>query len=124
MENGHKKRGNHITSVIITTVVLLFQLTVISPSLAQESPTHNLGEKIFQTHCAACHPNGSNIIRRGKNLKLKALKRYGYDSPEAIIQIVTQGKNNMSAFGNRLTEDEIKAVAEYVLTQAKNNWKS
>lgn len=124
MKNSHRKKQNYTIHLLSLLLLLLLQLTVVSPSLATEVTKTSLGEKIFQTHCAGCHPNGSNIIRRGKNLKLKALKRYGYDSPEAIIQIVTQGKNNMSAFGNRLTEDEIKAVAEYVLTQAKNNWKS
>lgn len=58
-----------------------------------------------------------------KNLKLKALHRNGYDSVEAITQIVSNGKNNMSAFSNRLSEREIKEVAEYVLQQAENNWK-
>lgn len=80
-------------------------------------------KKIFELNCAGCHPNGNNIIRRGKNLKLKALHRNGYDSVEAITQIVSNGKNNMSAFSNRLSEREIKEVAEYVLQQAENNWK-
>ena len=33
------------------------------------------GAELFQQHCAACHRNGGNIIRRGKTLKLKALER-------------------------------------------------
>jgi cytochrome c6 len=35
---------------------------------------------LFDVQCAGCHPNGGNIIRRGKNLKLRALKRQGMDS--------------------------------------------
>lgn len=54
------------------------------------------GAKVFEVNCAGCHINGGNIVRRGKNLKMKALKKNGMDSIEAIASIVTNGKNNMS----------------------------
>jgi cytochrome c6 len=82
----------------------------------------DLGPKIFQTECAACHAGGGNIIRRGKNLKLKALERNHLDTLAAIETLVTQGKGNMSAYGDRLTPDEITAVSAYVLAQAAQNW--
>ncbi|NJR61661.1 MAG: c-type cytochrome [Cyanobacteria bacterium CRU_2_1] len=81
------------------------------------------GAQVFSVHCAGCHLNGGNIIRRGKNLKLKALQRNGYDSVEAIAQIITNGKNNMSAYRDRLTEQEIRDVATYVLEQAEQGWR-
>lgn len=107
---------------IIISLILTINLLFIFPVNA-ETVINNQPEKIFELNCAGCHPNGNNIIRRGKNLKLKALHRNGYDSVEAITQIVSNGKNNMSAFSNRLSETEIKQVAEYVLQQAENNWK-
>jgi cytochrome c6 len=79
--------------------------------------------KIFEANCAGCHINGGNIIRRGKNLRIKALKKYQMDSVEAISHIVTYGKNNMSAYKDRLSESEINAVSSYVLKQAENNWR-
>jgi len=81
------------------------------------------GAKLFEFHCAGCHVNGGNIIRRGKNLRLKALKRHGYDSVESIVDIVTHGKNNMSAYSDRISEQDIDKLAKYVLNQAENNWK-
>lgn len=81
------------------------------------------GAKIFTANCAGCHLNGGNIIRRGKNLQIKALKKYNMDSIEAISHIVTYGKNNMSAYKDRLSESEIQTVATYVLKQAENNWR-
>jgi cytochrome c6 len=82
------------------------------------------GAKIFNVNCAGCHVNGGNIIRRNKNLKLKALQKNKMDSLEAIEEIVTNGKNNMSAYRDRLSPQEIEIVSSYVLEQAKNNWKS
>lgn len=80
-------------------------------------------DELFEIHCAGCHPNGANIIRRGKNLKQKALKRYGYESVDAIATLITNGKGLMSAYDDRLSQDEITSLASYVLEQAAVNWK-
>lgn len=97
----------------------LFWLSINNAVLATET---NKGAEIFQTHCVGCHPNGSNIIRRGKNLKLRALKRNKVATIEKIAALVTNGKNNMSAYKDRLTPQEIDAVAHYVLEKANHNW--
>lgn len=106
-------------------IISLFALMVIFPPLvlASETGEINPGAKIFNVHCAGCHPNGNNIIRRGKNLKQKALKRNGVDNLDAIASLVSNGKNNMSAFKERLSEKQINLVANYVLEKAENNWK-
>jgi cytochrome c6 len=85
----------------------------------------NMGaaSQIFEANCAGCHINGGNIVRRGKNLFSKALKRNNMDSIEAIVGIVTNGKNNMSAYKDKLTTQQIQEVATYVLQQAENNWR-
>ncbi|MBW4478268.1 MAG: c-type cytochrome [Tolypothrix brevis GSE-NOS-MK-07-07A] len=106
--------------VKIILLILLVNINLISPALADDTIN---GTQIFSVHCAGCHINGSNIIRRGKNLKMKALKKNNMDSIEAIASIITNGKNNMSAYKERLTEQQIQDVATYVLEQAENNWR-
>ena len=81
------------------------------------------GAKIFQANCAGCHIKGGNIIRRGKNLKLKALRKNKVDTLDAIASLVTNGKNNMSAYGDRLTAQEIEDVSAYILERAATNWR-
>ncbi len=88
-----------------------------APAWADNSPT-----QLFELQCAGCHVNGGNIIRRGKTLKLKALEKNGYGTREAIVEIITYGKGNMSAYKDRLSETEIQSVAEYVLDRANQNW--
>lgn len=107
-----------LSILIIAIVLLLFSYPQLG--IATEA---NQGEKIFNIYCAGCHPNGNNIIRRAKSLKKAALKKYKRDSIETISELVTYGKNNMSAFKDRLSEEKINAVAKYVLEQAENNWK-
>lgn len=80
------------------------------------------GARIFEQNCVGCHPHGGNIIRRGKNLKKKALQKHKINSLEAISYLVTNGKNNMSAFQGRLSRSEIEVVSRYVLEQAERNW--
>ncbi len=90
-----------------------------SPAAVSSEPA---GAALFDLNCAGCHAHGGNIIRRGKNLKQKTLVRRGYGETEAIAQIITQGKGAMPAYADRLTAEEIEAIATYVLQQAESGW--
>jgi cytochrome c6 len=103
---------------LISAIIVV--ITNINPALALDL---NQGEKVFNITCAGCHINGGNIVRRGKNLQLKTLEKNNLDTEEAIINLVTYGKNNMSAYQDKLTTEQIENVAAYVLEKAKNNWK-
>jgi cytochrome c6 len=108
---------------LIHLILFTFCLWIINFTLPANALDTQNGSEVFSVHCAGCHINGGNIIRRGKNLKKNALKKYGMDSLEAITNIVTNGKSNMSAYKEKLTTEEIQNVAAYVLEQAENNWK-
>lgn len=79
--------------------------------------------QLFELHCAGCHVNGGNIIRRGKNLKARALARNGIDSPAAVATLIRQGKGLMSAYGDRFTPDQVEALAAYVWQRSQENWR-
>ncbi|MBW4628348.1 MAG: c-type cytochrome [Brasilonema octagenarum HA4186-MV1] len=112
------KLKNLIIILLLTFIVL--NLNFIPTAFATDTVN---AQKIFSVQCAGCHINGSNIIRRGKNLKLKALKKYHMDSIEAISSIVTNGKNNMPAYEDRLSKQEIQDLSAYVLEQAEKGWR-
>jgi cytochrome c6 len=108
----------------LLAIALLALLALPTPVLATNLPADlPSGAKVFEVHCAGCHINGGNIVRRGKNLKLKTLQKNHMDSIAAIAEIVTNGKNNMSAYRDRLTDPQIQEVATYVLEKAEQNWK-
>jgi len=102
---------------LIAWIVLL--TSIASPAFADLDN----GAKVFQANCAGCHVNGKNIVRRRKNLKLKALHKYKVDNIDAIASLVTNGKGIMSAYGDKLTSEEIANVSAYVLQRAEQNWK-
>ena len=103
--------------VCLCFIAIAFILVNPYPAAASDS-----GGEIFTANCAGCHAKGGNIIRRGKNLKTKALKRNGVDSQEAVVSLVTGGKGIMPAYRDRLTAEEIAAVSHYVLEQAATDW--
>lgn len=115
------KQENNLKRLLITLLITLSLLTIPFNS-AFAADTAN-GAKIFSAECAGCHINGGNIIRRGKNLKLKALKRNNLDSLEEIASLVSNGKNIMSAYKDKLSEQQIQDVSAYVLEQAAKDWR-
>jgi cytochrome c6 len=129
---NNSRRMNLVKRPLKTLFAIAFFALVLfavpAPVFAADLPTgapnsESSGAKVFEIHCAGCHINGGNIVRRGKNLKLKTLQKNQMDSIAAITEIVTNGKNNMSAYRDRLTEPQIQEVATYVLDQAEHNWK-
>ncbi|CAA9325963.1 Cytochrome C553 (soluble cytochrome f) [uncultured Leptolyngbya sp.] len=111
-----------MSSLLVAIALCLTFFT--APALADAATDLTArGAKIFSANCAACHQGGNNVVAANKNLKAAALKQYGMDSTEAIIAQVTNGKNAMPAFKGRLKEEDVQAVAAYVLDQSAKDWK-
>jgi cytochrome c6 len=91
---------------------------LISPALA-ELPN---GEQLFNSNCSACHIGGNNVIISHKTLRKEALEKYEMNSLAAIRNQVIHGKNAMPAFDGRLSDEEVEAIATYVLEQAEIDW--
>ena len=98
-------------------IVLIIGLIICPIAIAEES-----GQDLFISHCAGCHVNGGNIIRRGKTLRLSALKRNGLDSQEEIAKIAREGIGIMSGYKDVLGEGGDKQVAIWIFEQAQNAW--
>lgn len=80
------------------------------------------GGQLFANHCAGCHVNGGNIIRRGKTLRLAALERNGIHDAQRIAAIAAVGLGQMSGYGAVLGDGGPEAVADYVWQQAQLDW--
>ena len=102
-------------------LVLLLSLGSAGASLAT-GLDDSTGALLFEQHCAGGHINGGNIIRRGKNLKLKTLEREQIATVEAIATIAREGRGQMSGYADVLGSEGDQLVAEWVLMQAQNAW--
>tara|TARA_Y100001968_G_C19342936_1_gene710504 strand:- start:80 stop:457 length:378 start_codon:yes stop_codon:yes gene_type:complete len=103
-------------------IVILCIFSLISlPKKLIALDTRN-GESLFKHHCAGCHVNGGNIIRRSKNLKISSLKRNGIDDPELIAKIAREGIGIMDGYGDLLVDNDDLILANWILEQAQKAW--
>jgi cytochrome c6 len=71
------------------------------------------GEAIFKAKCAACHPDGGNIIKPKETLK-------GIKNPKKIITQVRKGGGGMPAFDAKAISDaDAKLLADYIIKTFK-----
>ncbi|CAK6693384.1 c-type cytochrome [Synechococcus sp. CBW1107] len=91
-------------------------------STAQVSASQSSGAQLFENHCAGCHLQGGNIIRRGKTLKLAALQRNGIADADAVAAIARAGVGQMGGYADVLGDEGVSVVAAYVWQQAQADW--
>ena len=82
------------------------------------------GEKIFTANCTGCHAKGMNHMAEGKSLSQEDLKINNRHSSAAIVDLITNGKSPMPAFGKSgaISVSDIENVAAYVLKKADAGW--
>lgn len=72
------------------------------------------GAIIYTNECQRCHgANGDAMIAGAKNLQITMLDNAG------IKEMVTNGKNTMPAYGDKLKPEEIDAVVAYAASLKK-----
>ncbi|MAT55189.1 MAG: cytochrome C [Saprospirales bacterium] len=69
------------------------------------------GEKIYKTYCVTCHGIYGDMGSSGAfDLTISQL------TLEERIKVISEGRNLMTPFKELLSEEKIKAVAEYIET--------
>jgi cytochrome c oxidase subunit 2 len=98
---------------------LVTQKAAKAAAVADANKTYTLdelkvaGEKVYQTHCAACHqPDGKGLPPAFPPL---AGSKIATGDKAAHLDIVMNGKANttMAAFGKQLSDVELAAVITY-----------
>ncbi|HAS40070.1 MAG TPA: hypothetical protein DCS93_06300 [Microscillaceae bacterium] len=71
------------------------------------------GKKLFTIHCVSCHGADGNLAIEGK-----ILTKTKYQRPQIITQMY-YGKGLMSSFKGVVSEEEMVAIAAYVISLRK-----
>lgn len=72
------------------------------------------GKAIYTQYCKLCHgADGQLGLNMAANLAQSELDKAG------MVEVITHGRNTMQSYEGILTEAEIDAVADYVLTLRK-----
>ena len=82
-----------------------------APTAATEK-TYN-GASLFAKNCARCHGAEGVKDERTPNLQTIALDKAG------LVKSITYGKGHMPAFEDKLTTEEISAVADLIVSWHK-----
>src|SRR5512139_3116204 len=97
-------------------VVFLFVMT----GFAVEAKKEMSGQTEFKEHCAACHPDGGNIINPQRTLHKKDREAHGVKTAQDIIKKMRNPGPGMTAFDEKTIPDkEAKKIAEYILKTFK-----
>ncbi|XP_057812152.1 cytochrome c6, chloroplastic isoform X4 [Salvia miltiorrhiza] len=120
----------HLVAAVVTLSTPISNPPV---SLGETLDVHK-GATLFRRSCIGCHDAGGNIIQPGATLFSNDLQRNGVDTEEEIYRVTYHGKGRMPGFGEncrprgqctfgpRLSEDEIKLLAQFVKSQADQGW--
>ena len=119
-----------VAGLILTLLLLVGATDLLSaPAMAIDTIDGfalERGEQIFNSNCAACHMGGGNVIRANRTLKISDLNNHveAYTSSplEALEHEIEDGLNAMPSYADKLTEQEIIAVATYVEQHAELGW--
>ncbi|TDI11734.1 MAG: cytochrome c [Acidobacteria bacterium] len=104
----------HCDSRGILRVLWLVAVVALVPSL---SLADDAGKVLFDRKCAMCHGVdgvAKNMAAGSANLNDPEWQEA--NSAESIVTVITEGKGRMKGYDGRLTEAEIKQIADYVKT--------
>jgi cytochrome c6 len=106
------------------TIISVVALTLISFASSTMAADAEKGKEIFTKNCTTCHSGGKNAMAAGKSLSKEDLETNKMYSAAAIIELVTNGKPPMPAFGKLgiINAADIENVAAYVLKKADAGW--
>ena len=92
----------------------------VTLAFASSSAIAATGEALFKQHCAACHPDGGNIVNPKKTLHKKDLEQQGIKNREDVVKYMRKPGPGMPAFDAKTIADkDAKAIAEYILKTLK-----
>ncbi len=97
-------------------IALVASFGLVIPAMAAGED----GKKLYDSKCAMCHGTdgvAKKMAAGSKNFNDPAWKKTA--TVEGIIKDTKDGKGKMKGMGDKLSPDEMTAIANYVLTMAK-----
>jgi mono/diheme cytochrome c family protein len=99
-------------------IVLFFALLLCVPAMRAQGNA----EANYKAKCAGCHgPDGTGNTAAGKAMKVRDFHspEVQKESPAELAEIISNGKDKMPKYADKLKEAEIKDLAAYVLALGK-----
>jgi mono/diheme cytochrome c family protein len=89
-------------------------MLLVSVARAADAPD---GKALYESKCTMCHDQQGTPKKMGEgSANLGDPKWQAQNSVEAVVKVITEGKGKMKPYKERLSAEEIAAVAAYVKT--------
>jgi cytochrome c6 len=105
---------------MIFAVLALF---ISLPGTVLAAPQDQTGQTLFKRNCATCHSQNGTPTAVGKSLNAPDLGSEPVQSQTnaQLQQVISNGKDNMPAFKDKLSQAEIDSLVAYVHTLSKRS---
>lgn len=99
----------------LSLALLVVAIVGLVPATADEGA--GAGVELFNKKCAMCHGKDGVAKPMAKgSANLNDPEWQKANTAESIAKTTAEGKNKMPAYAEKLSADEIKAIADYILT--------
>jgi cytochrome c6 len=105
------ERRSPVRKILRWVELSALAVCVVLPALAED------GKALYESKCAICHGKdgvAKSIAKGSANFNDPAWQKV--NDAAAIAKVAGAGKNKMPAFKEKLTEDQLKAIADYMKT--------
>lgn len=76
----------------------------------------SVAEELFEKHCAACHPEGGNVMKAEKTLKTESLAEHGIKTPQDIVKVLRNPGAGMPTYDpETIPDEEALQLGKYIL---------
>jgi cytochrome c6 len=118
-----KIQQNSIRTLCCATVFAVLALFISFQGTVLAAPPDQTGQMLFNHNCATCHSQNGTPTAVGKSLNAPDLGSAPVrnQTNAQLQQIISNGKGNMPAFKDKLSQAEVDSLVAYVHTLSKRN---
>jgi cytochrome c6 len=114
------KKEEEMKTLAKLGVLVVSVCLVLPAALNAAEKKESAGAKLFQQHCAACHPGGGNIIKPAMTLHKKDLDANGVKTAKDIVGKMRNPGPGMTRFDAKTVSDkDAQEIAAYILQAFK-----
>jgi mono/diheme cytochrome c family protein len=113
--------NTQLRRALLASFAFLFAASVLASLVFSFAEENEVGAKIYEKKCLMCHgKDGVGDTKAGKMMKTPDISSADWKNGKSVAEVTKtlhEGLGKMPKYEGKLSEAEIKAVAEYVVAK-------